>query len=111
MGFETFSAFLGIDQEVTDKSQPDVVFQIYVDENLCYESDVMTGTTPMAFAQVSVEGASTLRLAAKQLTYNYSDHVDFGDAKFTTGLEEEKEIYQVIHKASPSYGGETKSPL
>ena len=109
MGFETFSAFLGIDQEVTDKSQPDVVFQIYVDENLCYESDVMTGTTPMAFAQVSVEGASTLRLAAKQLTYNYSDHVDFADAKFTTGLEEEKEIYQVTHKASPSYGGETKA--
>lgn len=109
MGYETFSTYLGIDQEITDKSQPDVVFKIYVDESLLYESEVITGTTPMVFAQVSVEGASTLRLVAEQLTYNYSDHVDFADAKFTTGLEEEKEIYQVTHKASPSYGGETKA--
>ncbi len=109
LGFETFSTYLGIDQEITDKSQPDVVFQIYVDENLCYESDVMTGTTPMAFAEVSVKDASTLRLVAKQLTYNYSDHVDFADARFTTGLEEEKEIYQVRYKATPAYGGETKA--
>lgn len=86
-GYETFSTYVGIDQEVTNRTQPSVKFYIYVDDKLVYESpETVTADTKMAFVEVSVKDAKKIKLVADALGSNGNDHVDFADAKFSFAL-------------------------
>lgn len=109
MGFREFLAYMGADQEISKKEEADMVFRIYVDGEKVYESGTLTGTSPMASARISVEGAKELKLEVDKLSYDYSDHADFADAKFTTGMEPWKEEYTVRYAAVPEAGGSVKA--
>lgn len=109
LGYQKFSTYMGIDLEVGGKNEADAVFRIYVDGVQVYESGVTDSATPMLFAEVPVAGAKELKVTADKLTYDYSDHVDFAGAAFTTGLEKRREICEIRYEATPKEGGAVKA--
>ena len=96
---------MGIDQEITKREEPDVIFRIYGDDTLLYETDVMDADSPMEFISADVSGVRELKLVADELEHNWSDHVDFADAKLTSVYPGEDEIYVVRYRAVPKAGG------
>jgi hypothetical protein len=77
-----FHAVIGVDDEVG--SSGSVYFQVYVDGQLRYTSDRMTGSTPARTVQVDVSGGNELALVVTNGGDNsYSDHADWADAKVT----------------------------
>ena len=90
MAVDTFSTYFGIDQEV-GKGESSVRFAFYKDaEEIAYDGQdsEMLEDTPMKEISFSVQGAKELRLFADAGTHEWSDHVSYGDAKFTTTFEE-----------------------
>ena len=96
LGFTNFSTYVGIDQEITKRDEPSAVFRIYGDGALLAESGTMTADTPMEFLSVSVEGVSELKLVADKLQNNWSDHVDFADAKLSASLPAGDGVYDPV---------------
>lgn len=91
MAVDTFSTYFGIDQEAAAKNESSVRFAFYKDaEEIAYDGQEseMLADTPMKEIAFSVQGAKELRLFADAGTYEWSDHVSYGDAKFTTTFEE-----------------------
>lgn len=104
LGFTNFSTYVGIDQEITKRDEPSAVFRIYGDGELLAESGTMTADTPMEFLSVSVEGVSELKLVADKLQNNWSDHVDFADAKLSASLPAGETAYTIQYQASIKNG-------
>lgn len=77
--FRLLEGWVGVDDEVP-KGRGSVVFQIYGDERLLWQSGVMRAGDPPRRFQVSVGGAQTLRLhvadAGDGIDY---DHADWGE--------------------------------
>jgi glucose/arabinose dehydrogenase len=79
-----FTANVGIDDE--EGPNGSVVFQVYADSSKVYDSGVMTGATPTASVDVSVSGASQLRIVVTDGGDNiYSDHGDWALAQIQCG--------------------------
>ena len=75
-----FKASLGVDDEVG--TQGSVVFQVYADATKVYDSGVMTGASATQSVDVSVAGASQLRLVVTDGgDGNGWDHADWADAR------------------------------
>ncbi len=91
MAVDTFSTYFGIDQEAAVKNESSVRFAFYKDtEEIAYdgqESEMLVDT-PMKEISFSVQGAKELRLFADAGAQQWSDHVSYGDAKFTTTFAE-----------------------
>ena len=78
----TFSAVVGVDDEVGSRGS--VIFQVYVDGGIRFQTGVMTGSTPARSIQVDVTGANQLALFVHYGWDNYGyDHADWADAKVT----------------------------
>ena len=90
MAVDTFTTYFGIDQEV-GKGESSVRFAFYKDaEEIPYDGqeDEMLENTAMKQISFSVKDAKELRLYADAGQYEWSDHVSYGDAKFTTTFAE-----------------------
>jgi hypothetical protein len=75
-----FSATVGVDDEVG--SQGSVVFQVFVDGVLRYDSGAMTGATASRSVSVSITGANELRLVVTDAGDGAAyDHADWADAR------------------------------
>jgi hypothetical protein len=76
----TFSATVGVDDEVG--SLGSVVFQVYVDGVLRFDSGTMTGVSASKSVSVSIAGASQLRLVVTDAGDGAAyDHADWADAR------------------------------
>lgn len=80
----TFTADLGLDG--SDRGTGSVIYEIYADGNLVYDSGVVTNSTPTVHANVNVSGAKVLELevAEGNGTPNYGN-ADFGTPQLTCG--------------------------
>lgn len=78
----SFIADLGIDDEVGDNGS--VVFQVWLDGTLAYDSGAITGASLRRTAIVPVAGAAELRLVVTDGgNGNGYDHADWGGARVT----------------------------
>jgi NPCBM/NEW2 domain/FG-GAP-like repeat len=76
----TFNATVGVDDEVG--SLGSVVFQVFVDGVLRFDSGIMTGTTASRNVSVPLTGATELRLVVTDAGDNpHFDHADWADAQ------------------------------
>ena len=80
-----FTASVGVDDEVAS-TRGSLVFQVYLDNVLAYDSGTMTGATAAKAVSVNTTGKTALRLAVAAgpggLDYG---HGDWADAKLTCG--------------------------
>ena len=101
MAVDTFTTYFGIDQEV-GKGESSVRFAFYKDaEEIPYDGqeDEMLENTAMKQISFSVKDAKELRLYADAGQYEWSDHVSYGDAKFTTTFAEDEISTAVLEYA------------
>lgn len=76
--YETFHATIGLDDE---KDEGKVVFQVYGDEQLLYESQPFTDHTPPENIQVNIAGIQTLTLVVNDGDNGIKDdHANWCDA-------------------------------
>ena len=80
-----FKASVGVDDEVPTTGGS-VVFQVYAGATLVYDSGVMTGATATKSVDVSIAGASELRLVVTNGgDNNTADHADWALARIECG--------------------------
>jgi chitodextrinase len=79
--YSTFSAAIGIDDEVG--SAGNVIFQVWADGVLIYDSGAMTGTSATKLLELDVTGRSELRLVVLTNGDASYDHADWADAKLS----------------------------
>lgn len=77
--FSTFTADIGIDDEVGDRGS--VVFQVWADGEKVYDSGKVTGSDPAKNVQVDISGVNQLRLYVTDADDGRQyDHADWADA-------------------------------
>lgn len=82
-GFDDFSATLGVDDEVNSNDCGTVIFKVYLDNSLAYQSAVLNPTSAPIPINISVAGKSTIRLVAEDAgDGNCGDHANWADTKF-----------------------------
>ncbi|CAN5645722.1 hypothetical protein BH09PLA1_BH09PLA1_06050 [soil metagenome] len=79
--YANFQAAIGVDDEVGNEGN--VIFRVYVDGVLIYDSGAMTGASATKLLSLNVAGKSQLRLVVDSNGTNNSDHADWADAKLT----------------------------
>jgi glucose/arabinose dehydrogenase len=79
--YTTFQAFIGVDDEVGNSGN--VIFRVYADGVLIFDSGAMTGASATQAVNLSVAGRSELRLVVDSNGTNFDDHADWADAKLT----------------------------
>ncbi|HEY7089886.1 MAG TPA: NPCBM/NEW2 domain-containing protein, partial [Tepidisphaeraceae bacterium] len=86
--FTEFDANIGVDDEIPDNGVSSLVFQVYVDNVLKYDSGVMGATTASKSVQVALpNGASVVRLVVNDGgNGNGQDHGDWANARFVAGV-------------------------
>jgi alpha-galactosidase len=78
-----FSAYVGVDDEVIDKTGS-VRFRIYADGNRLYDSGVVKAGEKAKYVDVDLTGRKTLKLVVDAAGDNTSyDHADWAQAAFT----------------------------
>ncbi len=88
--FQTFEAWVGIDDEVAQLQQASVVFQVYGDGKKLFDSGVLRSGDPAKRVSVSLSGITTLKLIAGDAgDGNKCDHADWADAFLTGGKAED----------------------
>lgn len=76
--YSRFYAVAGIDDEVGGNIG-DAIFQVFADEKLIYEKNLVTGQSDVV--DVSVSGVEKLKLVTKQNGSDSNDHTDWADAQ------------------------------
>jgi beta-glucanase (GH16 family) len=74
-----FQADVGVDEEM--KGAGSVVFQVWGDDAMLYESSSLAGWEGPVPVDVDITGVQSLRLVADDSGGNGSDHADWGDAR------------------------------
>ncbi|MEK4426870.1 NPCBM/NEW2 domain-containing protein [Solibacillus sp. FSL K6-1523] len=82
-GFNFFESYIGIDQAM--KGRPSsATFEVWVDDEKMFGSDVFKANTEHEFIKVPVAGAKEVKLITTDANNgNASDHTVWADAKFT----------------------------
>lgn len=60
--YNTFEAYIGIDQEMKENKNSSVVFEVWVDQKRVYESDVFYGDSEHRALSIPITGAKELKL-------------------------------------------------
>lgn len=81
--YSTFLSDIGIDDEQTDVMCGSVIFQVYVDNKLDFDSGVMTTTSVTKKINLNIAGKQTLRLVVKTNGEYCGDHGDWAGARVT----------------------------
>ncbi len=99
-----FTASVGVDDEVGSRGS--VIFQVYTDGTLAYQSPLLTGASPTQAVQVDVSGKQELRLVVTDGGDNIDyDHADWADAKVTcSGASPAPTTYTYTSIARQPYG-------
>lgn len=80
--YNVFKTKIGIDDEVSAANCGSVIFKVYKDAYLAYESPIMTPTSTTIDFQVDISNTSQLKLVVNDAgDNNYCDHGDWADAK------------------------------
>ena len=84
-GFDFFESYIGIDQMTRNSTTSSATFEVWVDGEKKYESDVFTATSRSEFIRVPVTGAKEVKLITTDAgkNGNSNDHTVWADAKFT----------------------------
>lgn len=85
-GYDFFESYIGIDQAVKGNAASSATFEIYVDGEQKFSSDVFKSSTEHEFVQIPVTGAREVKLVTTDANNNgnSADHTVWADAKFTT---------------------------
>jgi hypothetical protein len=95
--YTTFLSDIGVDDEVG--SGGSVVFQVYADGALLFDSGLMTGASATKQVQVDVTGRQVLRLVVGPGTDGRGyDHADWAGAKLVRALQAEVDVGPVTGK-------------
>jgi len=98
-GCDTFTAQVGIDDEVSDTTGS-VIFQVWSGETKLYDSGVVTGADPAKAVRVNLAGRTELRLVVTDAGDGpSSDHADWAEARCDTNAP------PVVTIAAPQDGG------
>ncbi|MEG0438177.1 MAG: NPCBM/NEW2 domain-containing protein [Solibacillus sp.] len=82
-GFDFFESYIGIDQVAKGKAST-ATFEVWVDGEMKFGSDVFKSNTEHEFIKVPVTGAKEVKLITTDAKNgNESDHTVWADAKFT----------------------------
>ncbi len=98
--YSTFSSWLGIDREEKSSQYGSVIVRIYGDDKLLAETETLLNGSPMKFISVPVAGVKELKLVGDIADNDYSDHIDFADAKLKN-----KDTFTVRYQASSNGRG------
>jgi hypothetical protein len=80
-GFTSFQSDIGVDDEVGNNGS--VVFQVYVDGVLRYNSSTLTGASATQQVSVALSNANTVRLVVTDAGNGATfDHADWANARF-----------------------------
>ncbi|MBD7969936.1 NPCBM/NEW2 domain-containing protein [Paenibacillus gallinarum] len=83
-GYDFFESYIGVDY-ATDRTKASATFEVYVDGEKKFSSDVMKASSEHAFIKVPVTGAKKVTLVTTDAGDNNThDHTVWADAKFTT---------------------------
>lgn len=82
--FDVFESYIGIDQAMKGKAST-ATFEVWVDGEKKFESDVFNANTEHEFVKVPVTGAKEIKLVTTDAKNNgnTADHTVWADAKFT----------------------------
>lgn len=86
-GYKYFQSYIGNDREANNNSDG-MIFRVYLDNKLAYESDKIMYTTPAEFINLDIEGVSKVKLEVDKVGNNGNDHSDWADAMFIKEAEE-----------------------
>lgn len=82
--YKYLTTWVGADKNLADENSS-VQFEIYVDDELKYESDKMKDTTPMEYSTVKIADAQELKLVVKSTgSDNDSDYGNWADIQLHT---------------------------
>jgi len=81
-GYDRFVSDLGLDDETGTGGS--VIFRVYGDNTLLYQSPLLLGTSPIVSVDVSVAGYNQLRLVVDEDGTNGLDHADWAGAALLT---------------------------
>ncbi|RYF09257.1 MAG: T9SS type A sorting domain-containing protein, partial [Oxalobacteraceae bacterium] len=79
--YRTFLADIGIDDEVGDSGCGSVIFRVYADNTLIYDSGVMLPVSPTKSLSLDVRGKQILRLMVLTNGDGCGDHGDWAGAR------------------------------
>ncbi|GGH30786.1 NPCBM/NEW2 domain-containing protein [Paenibacillus segetis] len=84
-GYDFFKSYIGIDQAMKSNTASSATFEIYVDGEQKFSSDVFRSSTEHEFVQIPVTGAREVKLVTTDANNNgnSADHTVWADAKFT----------------------------
>ncbi|OAB40643.1 hypothetical protein PMSD_01720 [Paenibacillus macquariensis subsp. defensor] len=84
-GYDFFESYIGIDQAVKGNAASSATFEVYVDGEKIFGSDVFGSGTEHGFVQIPVTGAREIKLVTTDANNNgnNADHTVWADAKFT----------------------------
>lgn len=80
VGYSSFTTYLGVD--AGQGTNGSVKFKIYIDNDLVYQSGVLSGNSEAQFVKVFLNGGKELKLVADANGRNACDHAVYADAKF-----------------------------
>lgn len=79
--YMAFRSVIGVDDEILDDNpHGEIVFKVYGDDLLLYESALLGPTDAPIVLDIDVTGVQTLKLVAEQGVNNFGDHADWADA-------------------------------
>lgn len=85
-GYTRFTSWVGVD--AARNGAGSVRFQVLADGVEVYDSGVLTSNSNAGYIDLDITGVNTITLIADKNGNNSSDHANFADAKFMTGMEE-----------------------
>ncbi|GAV12347.1 NPCBM/NEW2 domain-containing protein [Paenibacillus sp. NAIST15-1] len=85
-GYGRFQSYVGLDHESHNNDSGSIVFQVWADGELLFDSGTMKRDTLAKFVDVDVSGRKQLKLIVTDAgDGNGNDHADWADAQFIAG--------------------------
>lgn len=104
-GYTLFESYIGVDQEIQKRQEPEIVFRVYFDDQKVYESKKMKADTPMEHISIEVpEDVKKLKLVMDKVSNVWSDHGDWADAKLLRVFESTDTVKLEVKTNDPSMG-------
>ena len=95
-----FTSYVGVDRAMYGNPNSSIIFQVYVDGELEFDSGLMESKTPQKYVEVPINGAKELKLVVTDgaIKGNANDHATWGDSKlhFLDNFQEEYEKLKVL---------------
>ncbi|MFL0267538.1 glycoside hydrolase family 2 TIM barrel-domain containing protein [Candidatus Clostridium radicumherbarum] len=85
-GYKTFESYVGVDQEITGNYTDGLIFQVYLDGVIKFDSGLMKKNTVQKFISLDLAGSKELKLVVTDggKGNNSEDHADWANAGFIT---------------------------